>query len=106
MAVRIDDPRDEGPALAVEPEVHGLGSLVASREEILYAPIVADQHRVEANDLVVLVQRVAVDVVDERVGGRCLGQEKGRKYGQKRSAERRVGKGCVSKYRSWWWAYQ
>src|SRR3546814_8936209 len=83
MAVRIDDPRDEGPALAVEPEVHGLGSLVASREEILYAPIVADQHRVEANDLVVLVQRVAVDVVDERVGGRCLGQEQGRKYGQK-----------------------
>src|SRR3546814_11781069 len=82
MAVRIDDPRDEGPALAVEPEVHGLGSPVASRVAILYAPIVADQHRISSNHIFILVQRFAFYVVDDRFRSLFLGTEQGRQSGK------------------------
>src|SRR3546814_4163935 len=78
MAVRVDQPGDERPALAVLLEIGAFGALVLAVEQLLDLALRVDDQPGEADQLTVLVER---------------------------SEERRVGKECVSTCRSRWSPY-
>src|SRR3546814_10684195 len=66
MAVRVDQPGDERLALAVLLEIGAFGALVLAVEQLLHLAVGADDEAGEAHELAVLVERDAVDVIDER----------------------------------------
>ena len=77
MAVRVDQAGDHGPAAAVEPIARPFRAAVAALQQLADPPVVADPHAVEADEPPVLAQRIAVDIVDQRVGERGRGEEQG-----------------------------
>src|SRR3546814_16321323 len=77
MAVRVDQPGDERLALAVLLEIGAFGALVLAVEQLLHLAVGADDEAGEAHELAVLVERDAVDVIDERVGVRGGCEEEG-----------------------------
>jgi hypothetical protein len=77
MPVRVDHARDQRPALAVFLEIGAFGALVLAVEELLHLAVGADHHAGEAHDLAVLVERDAVDIVDERIGLRRRSEQEG-----------------------------
>ena len=70
MAVRVDQPGDQRAAPAVFLEIGAFGALVLAVEELLDLALAVDDEPGEADELAVLVERDAVDIVDERVGVR------------------------------------
>src|SRR3546814_3752257 len=74
MAVRVDQSGDEGLALAILFEVGAFGALVLAVEQLLDLAFAIDDEPGEADELAVLVERDAVDVVDQRVGVRGGGE--------------------------------
>ena len=69
-------PADAAAAVGAERRA-GLAS--SPFDELLHAAVVADQQRSEAHGAVLRVQRVAVDVVDNDIGGCGRRQQQGRK---------------------------
>src|SRR5690606_28599860 len=68
VAMRIDHAGNDEAAIAVDLEVDVARALVAAVEHVLDAPVVANHQAGEVIDLAVLVDRDALDVVDQRVG--------------------------------------
>jgi hypothetical protein len=83
MAVRVDEAGDQGPAAAIDAVIGSYPGLVPGLEELPDPAVIADQNGGEANDLLVLADRIAVDVVDQGVGRGRLYAEQGRQSGQK-----------------------
>ena len=79
MTVRVDQPGNEGLALAILFEVGAFGALVLAVEQLLDLAFAIDDEPGEADELAVLVERDAVDVVDQRVGVRGGGESEGKK---------------------------
>ena len=77
MPMRVDQPGDQGAALAVLFEIRAFGALVLAVEQLLDLAILVDDQPGEADELAVLVERDAVDIVDERVGVRGGGEGEG-----------------------------
>jgi hypothetical protein len=68
MAVGVDQAGEQGPAAAVEQEAGAVRPGVAALVELAHPPVVADPHAVEPEQMAVLADRVAVDIVDQYVG--------------------------------------
>ena len=68
MTMRVDQPGDQGFALAVLLEIGAFGALVLAVEQLLDLALRVDDQPGEADELAVLVERDAVDIVDQRVG--------------------------------------
>ncbi len=69
MAVRVDQAGDQGPPAPVEPEAGPRRPPVAGFEQLPDPPVIADPHRLEAEQPPVLPQGVAVDIVHQDIGG-------------------------------------
>ena len=68
MAVRINQARQQGCAAPIEAEIELLGKPVFLGQQLGDFAIRAHQHRVEPDDLAVLIKRDAVDILDQSVG--------------------------------------
>ena len=75
MAVRVDQAGDQRPAAAVEQETRAVRPRVAALVELPHPAVVADPQSVEAEQVAVLADRVAVDIVDQHVGQSGCGDE-------------------------------
>ncbi len=84
MAVRVDQPGNQRAALAVFLEIGAFRALVLAVEQLLDLALRVDDEPGEADELAVLVERDAVDIVDERIGVRG-GGESDRQRGQQQA---------------------
>ncbi len=71
--MRVDQPRHQHPALAVEPVVRPSRALVATLEQLFDAAVVVDQQGGEALDPALRVKGNALDILDKGVGPSRLG---------------------------------
>ncbi len=68
MAMGVDQPRNDGAAPGIEAEIKPLGTLVPALEQPGDAPLAVDQQSVEAEQLALVVEAVAVRIIDQSVG--------------------------------------
>ena len=68
MAVRVDEPGDERATLPVKLEVEIVGALVGRVEQFRDLAVLIDQQAGEVANVVLVVERIAVDVVDQPAG--------------------------------------
>ena len=78
MAVRINQSGQHGCAAPIEAEVKLLGKPVFLGQQLRDFAICAHQHRVETDDLAVLIKRYTIHILDQSVGKcRCGNGEQG-----------------------------
>jgi hypothetical protein len=82
MAVRVDEAGDQGPAAAIDAVIRPPERLFPPLKQLLHPPVIADEEAGEADDLLVLADRIAVHIVDQGVGRGRLHAEQGRERGQ------------------------
>ncbi len=94
MAVRVDQAGDQGAPAPVDPEGGPRRPPVPCLEQLPDLAVVADPHRLEADQPPVLAQRVAVDVVDQDVGGGGGGAEQERGEEEEKAGHGAGDKAC------------
>ena len=91
MAMRVDQAGNERAALSVFLEIGAFGALVLAVEQLFHLALRVDHEAGEADELAILVERDAVDIVDERIGVRGGGEGEGCEHEQAPPA---CGRGC------------
>jgi hypothetical protein len=77
MAMGVDQAGNQRPAAAVEQILGPFRPAIATVEQLLHPPVVADHDAGEADQAAIGSDRVAVDIVDQRIGKRRGGREQG-----------------------------
>ena len=78
MAMRVNQSGQHGCAASIKAEIELLGKLIFLGQQLRDFAICAHEHRVEPDDLAVLIKRYAIYILDQSVGTcRCGKREQG-----------------------------